>query len=142
MEDKIHILVIDDNRTLVLVAERVLKKQGYAVSTALNGADGIKKARAEKPALIILDIVMPEMDGYEVGRQLKQNPDTASIPIIYLSAKGNTDETKGSTADGLKEIDKAFECGASDFLNKPVKASDLIETVKNVLWLSRLSPAG
>jgi len=138
MEGKKRVLVIDDNRTLVLAAERILQKQGYDVITALNGPDGLQKARKERPDIIILDIIMPEMDGYEVARNLKSDSDTAHIPIIFLSARGNTDETKGPTTVGLEEIGTAFECGGNDFLQKPVSAADLLNTVKNVLWLSRL----
>lgn len=138
MENKKRILVIDDNRTLVMAARGVLQKNGYDVITALNASEGLQKARQEKPDVIILDIVMPGMNGYEAGRQLKQDPETAYIPIIFLSAKGNTDEKKGATVYGLKEIDKAFECGANDFLNKPVKANDLLNAVKNALWFTKL----
>ena len=139
MENKKRILVIDDNRTLVLTAKGVLQKSGYDVITALHGMEGLRKAKQEKPDVIVLDIVMPEMNGYVVGKELKQDPETADIPIIFLSARGNTDEKKGPTANGLKEIEKAFECGANDFLNKPVKANDLLKSIKNVLWFSEMS---
>ena len=142
MENKKRILVIDDNRTLVLAAKGVLQKNGYDVITALDGSEGLEKAKQEKPDAIILDIMMPGMNGYEVGQQLKQAPETSNIPIIFLSAKGNTDEKKEPTANGLKEIDKAFECGANDFLNKPVKAYDLLKSIKNVLWFSKMSFTG
>ena len=138
MEEKKRVLVIDDNRTLLLVAQRVLQKGGYDVITALNGPDGLQKAKNEKPDLIILDIIMPEMDGFEVARNLKNDADTADIPIVFLSARGNTDETQGPTTVGLEEIGTAFDSGGNDFLQKPVKAEDLLETVKNVLWFSKL----
>ena len=138
MEEKKRVLVIDDNRTLVLVAQRILQKNGYDVVTAMNGPDGLEKAHQDKPDLIILDIMMPEMDGFEVARNLKGDADTAQIPIIFLSARGNTDETKGPTTVGLEEIGTAFESGGNDFLQKPVKAEDLLEAVKNVLWFSGL----
>jgi len=142
VENKKRVLVIDDNRTLVLAARGVLQKNGYDVITALNGSEGLQKAEQEKPDVIVLDIVMPGMNGYEVGQELKQNPETSDIPIIFLSAKGNTDEKKGPTANGLKEIDKAFECGANDFLNKPVKADDLLASIKNVLWFAKMPFTG
>jgi CheY-like chemotaxis protein len=135
---KKRILIIDDNRTLVLTAERVLQKGGYETATALNGRDGLQKAQQWKPDVIILDIVMPGMNGYEVGNQLRQNPVTADIPIIFLSAKGNTDETQGAPVIGLKEISKAFDSGASDFLHKPVAAVEFLQAVNNVLNLDEL----
>lgn len=141
METKKLILVVDDNRVMVLATKRILQKQSYDVITALNGVEGLEKARKEKPDVIILDIVMPGMDGYEVGHQLRMDPDTTEIPIIFLSAKGNTDEKKGPTVIGLEEIDKAFECGANEFLQKPVAADELLRTVHNVLGLSKLISA-
>jgi CheY-like chemotaxis protein len=135
---KKRILIIDDNRTLAMAAERILQKEGYETVSALNGRDGLQKAQQWNPDIIILDIVMPGMDGYEVSHQLKRNPDTASIPIIFLSAKGNTDATQGAPAAGLKEIDEAFASGANDFLHKPVAAATLIRAVNNLLGLDNL----
>ena len=128
-----RILVIDDNKSLVFIAERVLQREGYIVSTALNGQEGIHKAKTEKPDLIVLDIEMPGLNGYEVCRELQQDQNTINIPIIFLSAKGNTDETQGASAVGLKEIKLAFNLGASEFLHKPVSAADLITAVKKTL---------
>jgi twitching motility two-component system response regulator PilH len=136
--DKKRILVVDDNRMLAMTAERVLQKQGYETASALNGPEGLQKAQQWKPDLIILDIVMPGMDGYEVSRQLKRYPDTVDIPIIFLSSKGNTDETEGPPIVGLKEINKAFNSGANDFLHKPVAAADLLRAVNDVFGLYKL----
>jgi CheY-like chemotaxis protein len=136
--DKKRILIIDDNRTLVMITERILQKEGYETATALSGRDGLQKAQQWKPDIIILDIVMPVMDGYMVGLQLKQNPATTSIPIIFLSSRGNTDETQGATAEGLREINKAFNSGANDFLHKPVAAADLLRAINNTLGLHKL----
>jgi CheY-like chemotaxis protein len=136
MSQNQKILVIDDNRALVLAAEKVLQKEGYTVCTALNGLDGLLKARSEKPDLILLDIVMPDMDGYKVCRELRSDSNTTQIPVIILSVKGETDESKAATSVGLEEINQAYECGANNFLTKPVKASDLLDAVKNELSFS------
>ena len=133
MKEKRRILIVDDNRSLVLAAERVLQKNGFDVLTAFNGLDGLEKARTEKPDLIVLDIVMPEMDGYEVCRRLKSNPDMARIPVIILSSKGETDESKAAPVIGLKEVYMAYDRGANNFLTKPVTASDLLDAVKKEL---------
>jgi len=130
MKDKQRILIIDDDKSLVLVAERLLQKEGYAVITAFSGLEGLQKAQAEKPDLVILDIVMPGMEGYEVCRQLKSNALTAHTPVIVLSVKGQTDTWKGAPAVGLRETSTAFNCGANNFLTKPVAANDLLRTVK------------
>ena len=128
-----RILVIDDNRMLATMAARILEKAGYEATAVLDGREGVTKARDIRPDLVILDIVMPNMNGYEVAWQLKRNPNTAAIPIIFLSARGNTDETEGGSARGLQEINQAFEIGASDFLHKPVAASELLKAVERVL---------
>ena len=139
MSDRKRILVIDDNRTLMLAAERVLSKEDYEVYTASDGAEGLKKVKELKPDVIILDIVMPGLNGYQVGRILKESTDTTDIPIIFLSAKGTSNEKKDGVPVGLREINLAFECGANDFLQKPVAADDLVRAVKNILWFSEIS---
>ncbi len=138
MPEKHRILIVDDNRSLVLASERVLQKEGFDVLTAFDGLEGLEKARAEKPDLIILDIVMPEMDGYEVCRQLKSDPDTARIPVIILSVKGETDESKAAPVIGLKEVYKAYDHGAYNFLTKPVTANELLNAVKDEFSFSTL----
>ncbi len=142
MNDKKRVLVIDDNRVLVLAAERVLQKQDYDVYTAFSGKEGLRKVKEVKPDVIIMDIVMPGLDGYEVGRRLKNNADTAEIPIIFLSTQGDTSGKKDAATAGLREINLAFECGANDFLHKPVSSDDLVRSVKNILWFSEISSVG
>lgn len=139
MGDRKRILVIDDSRALASTTEKLLKKQDYEVITALNSAEGFEKAREEKPDVILLDVIAPGGDGYEIGRQLRQDPETSGIPIIFLSAAQDINSNKGDSAVGLQGINVAFECGASDFLQKPVAADDLVRSVKNVLWLSQIS---
>lgn len=138
MKEKQRILIVDDNRALVRAAERVLQKHGFDVLTAFDGLEGLEKARAEKPDLIILDIVMPRMNGYEVCHQLKNDPTIAHTPIIILSVKGETDKTKVAPVIGLREISAAFKSGASNFLTKPVTANDLLDAVKSELSFSSL----
>ena len=138
MNEKRKILIVDDNRALVVAAERVLEKEGFDALTALNGPEGLEKARTDKPDLIILDILMPGMNGYEVCRRLQANPDTCGIPVIFLTVKGVVDEKRGASYEGLKEINEAFDCGASDFLNKPIKARELIDVINKTLSLHHL----
>lgn len=80
------ILVVDDELGSVLLFESVLKKRGYAVSTATNGEDAIEKARKEKPDLILLDIIMPRLDGTEVAIALRGDPLTSHIPVFFITA--------------------------------------------------------
>jgi len=137
-----RILVVDDNQSLVKIAEHLLQREGYEVSTAFDGTEGIQKAQREKPDLILLDIKMPGIDGYEVCRQLQLDPNTANIPVVFLSSKGNIDEKQGPAAVGLKEVKLAYQYGATDFLHKPIYAKELITTVKSILSFDKILSSG
>jgi DNA-binding response OmpR family regulator len=141
MTSKGRVLVVDDSRSLVRIVERTLQKAGFEVLTAFDGLEGLRKAQEEKPNLIILDVVMPEMDGYEVCRHLESDPDTAAIPVLMLTVKGQVDDpdVDEETFDArLEERMEAFEAGATDFLSKPVAAEELLGRVKSLLWLNGL----
>ncbi len=144
MSSKQRILVVDDNHSLVLVLERLLQKAGFDVLTAFDGLEGLQKTREEKPDLIILDIIMPKMDGYEVCRRLKGDPYTADIPVLFLTRKGSL-----AGPDSIKALRRyynrvqerlgGFDAGALDFLSKPVTARELLDRVRGLLWLSSFS---
>ena len=137
--DRKKILVVDDNKSLVVVMERILQKEGYDVRTALDGSEALQKIQAEKPDLIILDILMPGIDGYEVCRQLQADAKTASIPVVFLSSKGDIDERKGAAGVGLKEVKRAYDYGAIDFLHKPISSQELLTTVRSILSLGKIA---
>jgi two-component system, OmpR family, alkaline phosphatase synthesis response regulator PhoP len=135
---KARILVIDDDRPTVTIVQVVLKKEGYEVFTALDGKEGLDKARELKPNLIILDIMMPGMDGYSVARRIKNDPDMSGTAVLMLSAKGGIEDPAVAQsykfAGRVQDRLAGFESGAVDFLTKPVKAKDLTQKVKAVLW--------
>jgi twitching motility two-component system response regulator PilH len=126
-----RVLIVDDNRSLVTAAERILQKAGFETLTAGNGSEGLNVAQAEKPDLVILDIVMPGLNGYEVCRALRRSPETAGIPVLLLTVKG-----QANSPTGTKEQIDGFNAGAVDFVSKPVKAKQLVERVKALLWLT------
>jgi DNA-binding response OmpR family regulator len=141
MGTKTRILIVDDDRPTVLIISSVLKKRGYDVFTAFNGHEGLRKAQEEKPHLIILDIMMPGMNGYQVARRLKRDPGTADIAVLMLSAKGGIDEDvkkAHQVATRVQDRLQGFDSGAVDFLTKPVKAKDVAKRVKALLWASGL----
>jgi len=113
------ILVVDDETELLQALTIRLKASGYEVITAQDGQEGLEKARASNPDLIVLDILMPKMDGYEVCRLLKFDEKYKSIPIIMLTAK-------------VQDADRALgeKVGANDYINKPFDTTDLIEKIK------------
>ncbi len=137
MDSKTRILVVDDNRSVVRIVEALLQKEGFEVLTAFDGLEGLRKAREEKPNLIILDIVMPRMDGYKVCRLLQDKPDTAAIPVLMLSVKGYIDDPSLDDQvieSRIQEQMDGFDAGAVDFLSKPIKARELLKRVRALLW--------
>ena len=136
---KARVLCIDDDIAQLTVMAGILKNEGYEVETAKNGTDGLKKAHDWQPGLIILDIMMPGMDGYEGCRHLKKDEVTQNIAVLMLTAKGGVDEKVDHAyelAGKVKDRLKGFDSGAMEFLTKPVKAKDLLQRVKAVLWAS------
>ena len=122
MHDKAKILVVDDEEMNVAILEELLLPHGYRVIKAFSGAEALRKAVEELPDLILLDIMMPEMDGYEVIRRLKQNEDTRPIPVIIVTA-----------LKGREFRIKALEAGTDEFLSKPVDELELSVRVKSLL---------
>ena len=120
MGDKI--LIIDDDLDTLRLVGLMLQRQGYQISAATNGQQGLDKAFEEDPDLILLDVMMPDMDGYEVTRRLRQNPSTIETPILMFTAKTQLDD---------KVI--GFEVGANDYLTKPTHPTELQARVKALL---------
>jgi len=132
MSSRARILVVDDNRSLVRVLERVLESEGFEVLTALDGPQGLRKARDEKPDLIILDVIMPDMDGYEVCRRLRRDRDTARIAVLMLTRL----DLKRFTSPDHERVE-GVEAGPIDYLSKPVTAKGLVDRVRDLLSLGR-----
>ena len=116
------ILIIDDDVDTLRLVGLVLQRQGYEISAASNGSQGLTKALEERPDLILLDVMMPDMDGYEVTRRLRKNPVTAAIPIMMFTAKTQLDDKV-----------TGFEVGADDYLTKPTHPTELQAHVKALL---------
>jgi len=117
-----HILIVDDSPTEIGVLKKILVSQGHQTSTASNGEQGIQKTKELRPDLVIMDIVMPGLDGFQATRKITKNPETKSIPIILLTSK----DMKSDRAWGLMT-------GAKEYLVKPVKTDQLLEAIKKVL---------
>jgi pilus assembly protein CpaE len=116
------ILIIDDDIDTLKLVGMMLQKQGYLIVAANNGSQGLEQAETENPDLILLDVMMPEMDGYEVTRRLRANPLTANTPILMFTAKTQLDDKV-----------TGFEAGADDYLTKPTHPSELNAHVKALL---------
>ena len=121
------ILVVDDIPTNLSLCKKILSQAGYRVCFAQSGHEALERARAEQPDLILLDVMMPGMDGYQVCRLLKNDEQTHHIPVIFLTAREDeNDETEG------------FSAGAVDYILKPISAPRLLARVRNQLSLVRM----
>ena len=116
------VLIVDDSPTEVHVLSGYLKKHGFETETAADGREGIDKARTLKPDLVLMDVVMPGMNGFQATRELSRQPDTADIPVIMVTTKGlETDKIWG------------MRQGAVEYLVKPVTEAQLVEKVRAAL---------
>lgn len=116
------IIVIDDETEILLVVQSRLKANGYDVVTCENGVEGLQKIQEDHPNLILLDITMPGMDGFQVLSQLKKDPETSKIPVIMLTARGES-----------RSILKAQDLKASDYLIKPFASDELLAVIKRYI---------
>jgi CheY-like chemotaxis protein len=117
-----RILIVDDDVDTLRLVGLMLQRQGYQIIAASNGSQGLAKALEERPNLILLDVMMPDMDGYEVTRRLRKNPATAAIPILMFTAKTQLDDKVSG-----------FEVGADDYLTKPTHPTELQAHVRALL---------
>jgi DNA-binding response OmpR family regulator len=120
------ILIVDDDLDTLRLVGLMLQRQGYQIAAATNGTQGLAKADAEDPDLIVLDVMMPDLDGYEVARRLRQDPKTANTPILMFTAKTQLDDKV-----------TGFEVGADDYLTKPTHPSELHAHVRALLARSK-----
>jgi len=122
MEEKKKILVVDDEPGIVKMLESRLTRSGYEVSTAMDGLDALNKARTERPDLILLDVMMPEMDGYKVCAMLRYDVKYSNIPVILLTARAHeTDRKMGS------------QLGVRDYIVKPFDGKELMKKIEHIL---------
>jgi DNA-binding response OmpR family regulator len=128
---KAKILVVDDEPEAVELVEFNLKQAGFEVLTAADGADALKKAHSALPSLVVLDLMLPEIDGLEVCKMLRRDPATATIPIVMVTARA-------------AEIDRVLglELGADDYITKPFSPRELVLRIKRILLRGRAAEEG
>jgi DNA-binding response OmpR family regulator len=120
-EKPVRVAVVDDDPGIVKVISVILKTNGFEVIDALNGIKALAMVKSELPDVVLLDIMMPDVDGFEVCRQLKDDPSTRDIPVIFVSAK-----------TGLDHVEKGKELGAADYIIKPFAPAVLIAKIREV----------
>ena len=116
------ILLVDDSETVLQMEQMILQRDHYEVATARDGAEGIAKAREFKPDLILMDVLMPRLDGFAALRQLRQDPHMSAVPIVMVTSKAE-----------LESMETGYEIGCSDYIVKPIDGVELIAKVRNLL---------
>jgi adenylate cyclase len=127
VSDPARILVVDDTPENVLLLSAVLEKKGYQVATASSGAEALELIATERPDLVLLDVVMPQMSGYEVCRKIRENPATGVLPVVMVTA-----------LDPGQERINGLDAGADDFLTKPINQAELLARVRSLLRIKGL----
>jgi DNA-binding response OmpR family regulator len=122
MAEKHRILLVDDEPSIVKMVGKRLEIEGFDVVVAMDGQDGLAKAQAEHPDLIVLDLMLPKLNGYEVCTMLKQDARYQKIPIVLFSAKAQEKDEK-----------LGMECGANAYVRKPFRAQELLEKIRGLL---------
>ena len=116
------ILIVDDDEDILLIVQTLLTNAGYAPALARNGREGIEQATATQPDVILLDVTMPQISGWEVCATLKNLPETAAIPIVMLTVKSE-----------IKDLITGMQVGADDYITKPFTKRHLLETIERLL---------
>ncbi len=117
-----RLLLVDDSETVIQFEKLILRGLGYDLSTAKNGKLALEAVKANQPDLILLDVMMPEMDGLETLRHLKQNPETQHIPVIMVTTKGDPEMAN-----------QAVAAGCNDYITKPVDRTELLAKLRTHL---------
>ncbi len=116
------ILLVDDAETILMMERMILGKAGYELLTAKDGQEAVAKAVTERPDLILMDVVMPKMDGFEACRQLRGRDTTKAIPIIMVTTRGEA-----------TNVESAFQSGCDDYITKPINGLEVLAKVKSAL---------
>lgn len=116
------ILVVDDSLTSLMWQRMILGQEQYSVVTASNGEEGVERAVSERPDLVLMDVVMPKMNGFEACRALRANSATRRVPVIMVTTKG-----------AANNVEEGFESGCNDYIMKPIDKLELLAKVKSHL---------
>jgi len=125
------VLVVDDDPVILKLLEVNFEMEGFEVVRAADGFEGLERARAVRPDIVVLDVMMPRMTGYEVAKALREDVDTAHIPIIFVTARAQS-----------SDVERGMELGVDDYITKPFDPLDLIDRVNRLLARNAPGPAG
>ncbi|MDX9707058.1 MAG: response regulator [Azospira sp.] len=116
------ILIADDEQNIVISVEFLMKREGYAVAVAADGDEALAKIRADRPALVLLDVMMPKKNGFEICQEVRADPALADVRILMLTARGRD-----------TEVAKGLALGADAYMTKPFSTRDLVEKVRELV---------
>jgi DNA-binding response OmpR family regulator len=116
------ILLVDDAETILMMERMILNKAGYVLITAKDGQEAVTKAMTERPDLILMDVVMPKMNGFEACKQLRGNDTTKGIPIILVTTRGEAES-----------VESGYKSGCDDYVTKPINGLEVLTKVKSAL---------
>jgi len=119
---KKKVLLVDDSPTALFMERLMLQRESYQIVTACDGQDAVEKAGKEQPDIIVMDVMMPRMTGFEACREIKLRPETRHIPVVLVTTRG----------EGAN-VQAGFEAGCNDYVTKPVDAQELLTKVRNHL---------
>ncbi|MFP4497590.1 MAG: response regulator transcription factor [Vulcanimicrobiota bacterium] len=119
---KNKVLLVDDDDQILRSLRTYLELESYEVETASNGVEALQKIKQYDPEIVVLDIMMPEMDGFEVMEKIKENPETEKLPVIMLTAKGQD-----------VDVLKGYRMGAASYMTKPFNLNELVENIEMVM---------
>jgi DNA-binding response OmpR family regulator len=116
------ILLVDDSATILMMERMILSKGPYEVITAVDGEDAVAKAASERPDLILMDVVMPKMNGFDAVRRIRQSSEVGSTPIIMVTTRGE-----------MENVEAGFSSGCNDYVTKPINGAELMTKLKALL---------
>ncbi|ACM20516.1 response receiver CheY associated with MCPs of class 40H [Geotalea daltonii FRC-32] len=116
------ILIVEDEESLLKLESILLSSKGYSVVGVMDGKAALEEVKANRPDLVVLDVMLPEMDGFEVCRHIKENPETSSIPVVMLTAKKSNND-----------VERGKQAGAEAYITKPFKSAKVIEVIEGLI---------
>ena len=119
---KKKVLLVDDSNTVLLMEKMILAKGPYELVTARDGVEAVAKAKSEQPDIILLDVMMPNLDGLSACAAIRSNPETAHIPIVMVTTRGEE-----------QNVETAFRNGCTDYVTKPINGLELLTKLQNIL---------
>lgn len=122
MSPRKKILLVDDSSTILMIERMILTKGPYDLITATDGEEAVEKALAERPDLILMDVVMPKMNGFDACRRIREDEAIGDTPIIMVTTRGE-----------VENVETGFEYGCNDYLTKPINAPELMAKLRNYL---------